>query len=178
MNYEYITAIMLSKGSEAPLKAFLKTMDDQLSLSSPLPVIIPLAAYPAPFPPDRVDRGKLRKLESLSFSGLVSKEDGMILTLSDPTLIDRAADCLKGIHGKEKPAPLQNPLFSWKGLMLQPEGFPGYRKEISNLPPLPRMNWHTYRYVQLKISWMDNGAWWNHIEWEILWNIRKSRSAK
>lgn len=177
MNYEYITAIMLSEGSDAPLKAFLNTMEDQPAFAYPFPVMIPLAAFSAPFPPDRVDRVKLRNLESLSFSGISLENEGMVLTPSAPHLIERAADCLRGIHGKEKPVPLQHPLFSWKGLMLKPEGFPAYREDKNIFPAIPEMNWHTYRYVQLKISWGENRFWWEHLEWEILWNIRKARAT-
>ena len=76
MEYQYITALMLAEGSEAGIQNFLNTMENQYGFANPLPLIVPLAGFASPFPPDRVDRKKLQQLEELEFSSLENTADG------------------------------------------------------------------------------------------------------
>ena len=177
MIHEYITAVIPAEGGEKPLSDYLNTMENLYGFAYPLPLMIPLAGFSRPFPPDRVDRKKLKALPALSFSGISRLSGAVLLELQNPELIEEAANCLRGIHGMEKPKPLPSPLFDWKGLLLQPAGFPGKRELPENFPPVPDIKWQTYRYVQMKISWRKDDFWWNHFRWEILWKIRKARSS-
>ena len=175
MNYEYITALMLLEGSEAPLRSYISTMEQQNSFAYPLPLMIPLGGYKEPFPPDRVDREKLKKLSSLAFKRPLATDEGVVLTLTNPELQSSAAACLRGIHGKKKPASITGPLFNWQGLLLHPAGYSGTTPCIATLPAVPGETWQTYRYVLLKILWEEEQPWWKHLEWEVQWYIRKAR---
>ena len=175
MEYQYITALLFAEGSEGPVKEYLHTMEEQYGFAYPLPPLIPLAGYSSFFPPDRVDRKKLKELEELGFKEITQTDRGIILSLTDPGLTDRAASCLRGIHGKEKPCALETSPFAWKGILLHPGDFP-YKPELpEKFPAPPECRWKTYRYSLLRLRWPEKSRWWHHIEWELLWSVRKAK---
>ena len=169
---------MLSEGSEAPLQSYINTMEQEYGFAYPLPLMIPLAGFTDPFPPDRVDREKLRDLPSITFDRSLAADAGIVLALADPELRSSAASCLRGINGKKRPVSKAESLFNWNGLLLHPAGYPGTRPRAATLPAVPRKTWQTYRYVLLKILWEEKQPWWKHLEWDVQWYIRKARKTK
>ena len=102
---------------------------------------------------------------------------GVLLSLIDDSLAEKAAACLRGIHGREAPAPLSSSLFPWKGVLVHPAGLPFTEKQPDAYPSPPPGKWHTYRYALLKIQTAEQKQWWRHLEWEILWSVRKARKT-
>ena len=88
MNHEYITALMPAEGGEKSLMDYLNTMENLYGFAYPLPPLIPLAGFSKPFPPDRIDRTKLKELPALSFSG-ISRQSGALLISLQGSAADR-----------------------------------------------------------------------------------------
>ncbi len=177
MEFQYITALLFAEGSEGPVEKYLHTMQKQFGFAYPLPLMVPLAGFSGFFPPDRVDREKLKALENLSLKGISQSSPGIVLELSDPDLKDRAASCLRGIHGKPAPVPVDAPFFNWNGILLHPADFP-YKPQLPDICPAPPdTSWKTYRFGLIRLQWESGAPWWRHVEWEFLWSIRKAKKA-
>jgi hypothetical protein len=173
MRTNYISALAPAKGAEGELQKFRERVSKTSAWYSPLPLIIPIHTFDAPFPRDRVNPSGLRLLPPLSLEGPVVENDNIILEFKGVEALYDSQTYLRVIHEKQIPPVSKTQFSDWKGLLLNPCGLHFPETSVPGEVESVSFQFRSWQMGLYKIRFDENRRWWEDFKCTCLWQVRK-----